>query len=68
MKELQLIIDGMSCSHCVATVRKALAAVPGVQVKDVQVGTAHLNIDSDSVTVGSIIDAVQDVGYEAQEA
>ena len=68
MKEVQLAIDGMSCSHCVASVRKALAAVPGVHVKDVQVGTAQLHIDPESVTVGSLIDAVQDVGYEAREA
>jgi copper chaperone CopZ len=48
-------------------VRKALAAVPGVDVKDVQVGTANVSIDPAQVSVAAVIDAVQDVGYDARE-
>ncbi|MFZ5825558.1 MAG: heavy-metal-associated domain-containing protein, partial [Bacillota bacterium] len=31
-----LKISGMSCGHCVMGVKKALAAIPGIQVIDVQ--------------------------------
>jgi copper chaperone len=67
MTELHLKIDGMSCGHCVATVRKVLAAVPGVDVKDVQIGTANIAIDPAQVSVATLIDAVQDAGYDARE-
>ncbi|MGH7713396.1 MAG: heavy-metal-associated domain-containing protein, partial [Gemmatimonadaceae bacterium] len=40
--EIRLEIDGMSCGHCVASVRTALATVPGVQVADVSIGQARV--------------------------
>lgn len=67
MTEYHLKIDGMSCGHCVATVRKALAAVPGVEVRDVQIGTANVAIDSAQASVATVVDAIQDVGYDARE-
>lgn len=35
-------VGGMSCQHCVRTVRETLAHVPGVSVVDVEVGAATL--------------------------
>jgi copper chaperone CopZ len=68
MKQLNLSIEGMSCDHCLASVRKALASVPGVTVRDVAIGSATVVLDPAQTDVGTIIDAVQDAGYEAREA
>jgi len=68
MKELKLEVSGMSCGHCVHAVREALASVPGVSVKDVNVGSATVNFDETKTTVGDLVDAVSDAGYEASEA
>ncbi|MGQ0642679.1 MAG: heavy-metal-associated domain-containing protein [Gemmatimonadaceae bacterium] len=68
MQELRFDIDGMSCGHCIAAVRKALSAVPGVTVSDVRIGSATVVVDPAQTSVGSLIDAVQDVGYEARES
>ena len=67
MKQVQLKIEGMSCAHCVASVKRALAAVPGVSDTDVRIGAATLTVDPEHATIGALIDAVQDVGYEARE-
>ncbi len=67
MRKVELEIEGMSCDHCVATVRRALTGVPGVSVADVSIGAATLTMDPAEVTVGLLIDAVQDAGYEARE-
>lgn len=67
MKELTLEIQGMSCAHCLASVRKALASVPGVTVRDVAIGSATLDLDPTVADIGTVIDAVQDAGYEASE-
>ena len=68
MKQLKLEVSGMSCGHCVGAVRDALAAVPGVEVEDVRIGSASVTIDETRATVGDLVDAVSDAGYEATEA
>ena len=68
MKELKLEVAGMSCGHCVHAVREALAAVPGVKVENVNIGSATVAFDEGKVTVGDLVDAVSDAGYEASEA
>ena len=68
MKQLKLEVAGMSCGHCVHAVRQALAAVPGVKVEDVHIGSVTLAFDEAKATVGDLVDAVSDAGYEASEA
>jgi copper chaperone len=68
MKQLKLEVSGMSCGHCVGAVREALAAVPGVKVDSVSIGSASVSFDETKTTVGDLVDAVSEAGYEATEA
>jgi copper chaperone len=68
MKQLKLEVSGMSCGHCVGAVRQALAAVPGVKVDGVSIGSASVSFDETKTTVGDLVDAVSEAGYEATEA
>ena len=68
MKQMKLEVSGMSCGHCVHAVREALAAVPGVKVEDVNIGSATVAFDETKATVGDLVDAVSEAGYEASEA
>ena len=68
MKQLELEVAGMSCGHCVNAVREALAAVPGVIVEGVNIGTASVSFDETKATVGDLVDAVSEAGYEASQA
>jgi copper chaperone len=68
MKQLKLEVTGMSCGHCVGAVREALAAVPGVKVDNVSIGSASVTFDETKTTVGDLVDAVSEAGYEATEA
>lgn len=64
MTSLTLSIDGMSCGHCVANVRRALESLPDVHVQDVQVGSAQLDVaDTTSTTLRPILAALADAGY-----
>jgi copper chaperone CopZ len=67
MKQTTLTIDGMSCGHCVAHVRKALAALPGVHVDDVAIGSATLHYDAGEATPEDIAKAVSSAGYAVRE-
>lgn len=67
METIKLAITGMTCGHCVSSVREALESVPGVQVENVRIGAAELRLDTagKSTTAEAALAAVQDAGYEA---
>ncbi|MCL4813305.1 MAG: heavy-metal-associated domain-containing protein [Vicinamibacteraceae bacterium] len=68
MMTVQLAIDGMSCGHCVARVKKALEQVPGATVADVAVGSATVEIDPARTSADALVKAVDDAGYPARVA
>jgi copper chaperone len=63
VKEQELKIDGMHCQHCVMAVRKELSGVPGVQVKDVKIGSALVMFDEHQVTPARLAEAIHEAGY-----
>ncbi|MEO5816227.1 MAG: cation transporter [Gemmatimonadaceae bacterium] len=65
MDTLHLEIDGMSCGHCVGSVKKALDALDGVSVDAVAVGSADLRYDPTKTSADSVLEAVADAGYPA---
>ena len=66
VQTITLSIDGMSCGHCVASVRGALGAVPGVEIRDVRIGAAELGIDDAAApAIHAALAAVRDAGYDA---
>lgn len=67
MSRTTLSIDGMSCSHCVSGVRRALEGVPGVTVEEVEIGTARVGYDDAQVRVEQIRDAVEEEGYAVRD-
>ena len=66
MQPVQLAIEGMSCARCVAHVRHALEAVDGVQIRTVDIGSAHVELDPTKATAGRVAEAVTDAGYPAE--
>jgi len=68
MTRTTLKIDGMSCGHCVASVKKALAELNGVTVENVAVGSAVVSYDPAVASPEKIAEAVGDAGYAASAA
>jgi copper chaperone len=66
MTTLTLSIDGMTCGHCVANVRRALESLPDVHVQDVRIGSAQLHVaNASSTTLRPILAALAEAGYPA---
>lgn len=65
MTEFRLHIDGMHCGSCVRRVTQALAATEGVEVKEVNVGSARLKSNQDPAPVDAAIAALARAGYSA---
>lgn len=63
MKTKELKIEGMSCGHCVMSVKKELSNVPDVNVQEVQIGSARVQVDESKVTDAQLSKAVEEAGY-----
>ena len=63
MKNEELKITGMTCNHCVMSVRKELAKLPGVEIKDVRVGSALIAYDESKVSNALLKTAIEEAGF-----
>ena len=67
MKIQELVIVGMSCGHCVASVKKELGKLSGVTVEDVQIGIARITVDEMRVSRPLLASAIERAGYALKE-
>lgn len=63
MKAQELKIQGMTCGHCVMSVRKGLSTIPGLVVESVEIGKAVVRYDETRVKTEAITRAVEEAGY-----
>lgn len=56
-------IDGMACEHCVKSVNNALKEIAGVEIIEVKIGEATVEIANESIMV-KIIENLDDAGYD----
>jgi copper chaperone len=59
-----LSVEGMSCAHCVAHVKEALASVPGVTKAEVDLGKKQAVVEGSSLDDAALKSAVAEAGYE----
>jgi copper chaperone len=66
MTKTILKVEGMSCEHCVAAVKKAVGALPGVTGVEVDLSGKSVTVEHDSAAapVTAIADAIEDQGYD----
>lgn len=58
-----LQIEGMSCDHCVTSVREALQGVSGAAVESVEIGRAEVNA-APGTSREQLVEAVEAVGFD----
>ena len=66
MKNITLAISGMSCGHCLNAVNKALAGLPGITIKSVQMGRAELEVPDGPDGAAPAQAAIEAAGYKAE--
>ena len=57
-------VHGMTCDHCVLSVREEVGEVPGVAAVDVDLGSGRLEVVGDDVDAAAVKAAVEEAGYE----
>ena len=64
-----LNVEGMSCKHCTATVKKALEGIDGVKEADVSLEGKNAKVELDKdVADEALVKAVEEAGYTAKIA
>lgn len=66
MQRVTVDIEGMSCSHCLNAVNRALAALPGVEIDSVAIGRADVRLDETVTSPAQLEAAVANAGYRAR--
>jgi copper chaperone len=61
-------IDGMTCGHCVMTVKKALEGIDGVAVESVELGKATVSYNPAFTSPAGIANTVSKTGYTTTTA
>lgn len=67
-ESLKLAIDGMHCGGCVTRVTNTLKKIDGVEVNDVQVGSADVAYDAALASPDAIAEAISKIGFAARPA
>ena len=60
------IIEGMSCSHCQASVKKAILNLKGVQSVTVDLGSGEAVVEGD-VDANTVREAIYEAGFSVKE-
>jgi copper ion binding protein len=57
-------VAGMTCDHCVMSVREEVGEIAGVERVDVDLGTGRLSVAGEGYTDAAIAEAIAEAGYE----
>jgi copper chaperone CopZ len=59
----ELKIDGMTCQHCVMSLKEALGRIERLNVKNVEIGSATVEYEAGKVTEEQLETAVNKAGF-----
>jgi copper chaperone len=63
MTQLTMDISGMTCGHCVGSVKRALQGLDGVAIEQVTIGKATVSYDAGATSPAKIAEAIEEEGY-----
>ncbi len=64
MTEKSYTVVGMTCDHCVLSVREEVSEIDGIDAVDVDLMSGRLQVRGENVSDSAVGDAVADAGYE----
>lgn len=65
MSTSSFVVQGMTCGHCVASVKEEVGAIPGVTSVEVDLASGGVTVVSDAeISVDAVRAAVDEAGYE----
>ncbi|MBU5437179.1 copper ion binding protein [Tissierella sp. MSJ-40] len=62
-----MIVEGMSCNHCVKAVKNALGELEGVSKVDVDLEAKKVEVEGENLADEKLKEAIEDAGYDVVE-
>lgn len=62
-----IVIEGMSCNHCVMAVKNALGKINGVKNVEVELENKRALVEGDGLIDKDLKEAVENAGYDVLE-
>lgn len=62
---IEIKVEGMSCQHCAAAVKKAATSVPGVADAVVDLKAGVVTVHGDAFDRQKVVEAIDKAGYTA---
>ncbi|GIH78983.1 heavy-metal-associated domain-containing protein [Planobispora longispora] len=56
-------VTGMTCGHCVSSVKEEVGEVPGVTGVDVDLQSGRVEVTGDNLDDGAVRAAIEEAGY-----
>ena len=60
----EYVVQGMTCAHCVLSVRDEVSEVSGVSAVDVDLVSGRMTVSGNDVSDDAVRSAVAEAGYE----
>jgi copper chaperone len=60
---MKLVVEGMTCGHCVRTITTAIQKLDSSALVDIDLSTGHVGICSNGVSTKAATQAIQNEGY-----
>ncbi|MFF4989129.1 heavy-metal-associated domain-containing protein [Streptosporangium saharense] len=57
-------VTGMTCGHCVSSVKEEVGEVPGVTGVEVDLATGRVDVSGETLDDAAIRAAIKDAGYQ----
>ena len=66
MKQITLLVPGISCGHCKSSIEGAVASMDGVARAEVSISERTVDVEYDpaQVDLAAIVSAIDDQGFE----
>ncbi|KZX37183.1 mercury transporter [Wohlfahrtiimonas chitiniclastica] len=68
MQNITLSVPDISCGHCTSSIENGLSKLAGIDAvsADVATKTAQVTFDDATLSINDILDALDDLGFEAK--
>ncbi len=63
MQNLEIIVKGMTCNHCKATVENNVSAMDGIESAEANLSTEKVKISGDNIDIEKIKEKIESLGY-----
>ncbi|MEV4377243.1 cation transporter [Streptosporangium sp. NPDC049644] len=64
MSVITYTVTGMTCGHCVSSVKEEVGEVSGVTGVDVDLATGRVDVSGDSLDDAAVRAAIKEAGYQ----